>query len=223
MVKNTKSYKTCKFFVQIFTMIGIMTNIGCFCVNFYHYKILRVESKLMMAYFITHSEFGLLLLGCNLVLLIFCNCGVTSCSKVVMKIYKKVAFFYSVFLAILVAYFLTLYKVEFGSKAGEATFSGNADGGMIFSLFTGLSQNLAVKKAIDQFNYILILTNINNILIIIINFITIFMVRIVLNIKIEVVLPDPPKIKTFEHVGMSTASLKRRRIISLDNSAVIRI
>lgn len=204
-------------------MIGVIANILCFALNLYYYKILKVESNLMMAYFFTHAEFGLLILGMSIVLMIFCNCGVTSCSKTVMIMYKKVTLIYSIFLCIFIAYFLTLYKVEFGSRAGEATFSGKTEGGLIMSMFPGLNQNLATKKVIDQFNYLLIMSNLCNGLSLVVNILTVLLVKIVLKITIEVPPIVPPKIKSFDHLGMSTASLKRRRIISLDNSAVIRI
>ena len=210
MTQSTLGFKTCKILTQLLTLIGIILNIICFGVNLYYYKLLKVESSLMQPYFITHCELGLLVLGGNLVILIFCNCGVTSYNKVIMKMYKKTAIVYSFIIVCLVTYFLTLYIVEFNSRAGEAVYAGTQDGGFIMAMYSGNTNAVAVKNVTSQFKYILTTTCICDVLCIGINILSILLIKIIINIKLEVKEEPKPKIKEIEHAGMSTTSLKRR-------------
>lgn len=223
MVKETLAYKNCKRVTQIFTLIGIMMNISAIALNIYNYKMLRIESVLMMGYYITHTELGLFFLASNLIIMIFASCGITSARKSLMVVYNKISLGYSGILTLFVIYFMTIFKIEFESRAGEATNSNSAVGGLILGMFSNATPAVALKLTTNQFYFILMCSCACDIISVGINLLTVAMAKIILRIKITQAPTDLPKMESAQNVGLTTGSLKKMRIISLDDNAIITI
>ena len=220
MIKETTSYRNCRVLIQLFTLIGILINLLVIAINIYNYKILKVESSLMSEYWITHTDIGLLFIGINLVVLIFANCGITSSYKTVMKIYCKISKWYSYLMTIFSIYFSTFYMIEFRSLAGSAIKSNSSISGLISAMFIGLPASVAINSTIKIFSFVLYSTIFSNAITILINFLTIGIMKIALNSQLLIPPPELPEISLTNQVGMTTNSLKKKRIISLDNSFI---
>ncbi|EED43912.1 hypothetical protein EBI_25823 [Enterocytozoon bieneusi H348] len=174
----------------------------------------------MSDYWITHTDIGLLFIGINLVVLIFANCGITSSYKTVMKIYCKISKWYSYLMTIFSIYFSTFYMIEFRSLAGSAIKSNSAISGLISAMFIGLPASVAINSTIKIFSFVLYSTIFSNAITILINFLTIGIMKIALNSQLLIPPPELPEISLTNQVGMTTNSLKKKRIISLDNSFI---
>ncbi|KAL6122334.1 hypothetical protein NUSPORA_00635 [Nucleospora cyclopteri] len=218
MVQETLAYRNCRAITQITTLIAVISNMLAICMNLYYYKMLRVESVLMAAYYLTYGDTSILCLGINLLIMAFSNCGVTSAKKIWMKMYVKIAGFYSVFLLIINTYLLTIYKIEFESRAGEAVNSKTPTGGLIIGMFSNTIPSIALRLTIKQFTYLLYTTALIHLLTIFINFINILIVKFIISIRINKQPIETPTIEDVCEAGMNTNVLEKRRIVSLRTS-----
>ena len=117
-------------------------------------------------------------------------------------------------------YFSTFYMIEFRSLAGSAIKSNSSISGLISAMFIGLPASVSINSTIKIFSFVLYSTIFSNAITILINFLTIGIMKIALNSQLLIPPPELPEISLTNQVGMTTNSLKKKRIISLDNSFI---
>ncbi|ORD96940.1 hypothetical protein HERIO_1165 [Hepatospora eriocheir] len=208
-----KSYKTIRILSQLLATVVIVFNIYIITLNAYNYRLRELEKRIMKENNIVHFDTSILVVGMNLIVLIFGNFTVTTKSKCLIETYCSFIYYYNIFIALFCAYILSLYKIDFASKASQAIrptdttntllrthFNENPNGNVIFIL---------KNYMFELYNW----TCLGHVLTLCINYFNMFLFSYILSMKLK---KSRTRQTTQNHTaGMTDDQLKVRRAVQL--------
>ena len=91
---ETTTYKSIKALIQCFSVFILAINLGLIIYSFYQYFLWEIEKECMERYFLTYFDSAVPILFLNMLITLFANCGITSCQKFYIRLFKFLSYMY---------------------------------------------------------------------------------------------------------------------------------